>query len=188
MSFIGNEISEKVGCCFSPGVQSLSKLFCPRLLSVISQWLSGEYLLYSLALRWHIVISSHVLPIGVVPGMVRVEKDSRFWSFFKRKESQHWLVTMSIGGRKRNIGMKFTITPSAHLHIILNNVPVLYPHPSLLLLKLGDFTDVWFFSLLHFHSNVCYQQGLPEISLSLFIPPDITLVQLALKAFKAVFV
>lgn len=45
-----------------------------------------------------------------------------------------------------------------------------------------------FFLLLQFYSNVCYQQGLPEISLSLFIPLDITLIQLALKAFKAVFI
>lgn len=37
--------------------------------------------------------------------------------------------------------MIFTIIPPSHLYVILINVPVLDPHPSLLLLKLGDFTD-----------------------------------------------
>lgn len=117
------------------------------------QWLARDYLVSTyFILRWHTMISSHVLPIRVVPGIFSVEKDSRFWSFFKRKESQHWLVTMSTEGRERNIGMIFTnITPSSHLHIIFNNVPVLYPHPSLLLLKLGDFTDAWFF--FHFSTS-----------------------------------
>lgn len=49
---------------------------------------------------------------------------------------------MSIGRRKRNICMVFAnIIPTLHPLITLSNVPAPYPHPSLLLLKLGDFVD-----------------------------------------------